>query len=467
MITASSATRVDKSAIVTQTQGPQTNAAMAGRQLNDRLPGPFVPQASTTLQETGLSEHTVLSLVFKLLLGQGAVSGRSIAEQIAVPFGILERLLQRLKNEHLVVLRASAPVADYIYQLTESGAGRARREFQRNSYCGTAPVAFCDYLASTKAQSVGSQRPKLEDVRRAFQDLVLSEEKCCSIGEAIESGLGFFLHGAAGNGKSTIAERTTKAFGDCIWIPQAVEIEGEIVRLFDPTCHELASPEEFGIQAVPQEVDKRWVCIRRPTIIVGGELTLDKFEITPNRESGLCEAPIQMKANGGTLVLDDFGRQRISPTEILNRLIMPLERRVDYLRLPSGRTIQMPFESLMIFSTNLDPAQLVDEAFLRRVPYKIEITDPSVPEFFELFRQEAARLGITWRGEVIEYLLKKHYLPIGRSLRFCHPRDLLRQVATHCSFRGLPPVVTATALDAAVQNYFGITSPDSVGQTAS
>ncbi len=276
------------------------------------------------------------------------------------------------------------------------------------------------------------------------------------LGPAINSGRGLFLFGAAGNGKTSIAERVTKAFGQYIWIPRAIGIDGEIIRLFDPNAHEeVPLAAESGLLNDSQ-IDKRWVRIRRPTIVVGGELTMDNLEVTLNTSTGISEAPVQLKSNCGTLVIDDFGRQRMSTDELLNRWIVPLEKRYDYLNLANGKKIQVPFDQLMIFSTNLEPKDLVDDAFLRRIPYKIEVTDPTEEEFRELFKMMAPKLGFEYNEEAVSYVIDKHYRAIGRHLRCCQPRDLLMQVRNMCLYENVAMELTADAMDFAVDNYFAV-----------
>jgi predicted ATPase with chaperone activity len=412
----------------------------------------YVPRAPETLEETGLSQSEVEALVMKYLLNTGAASGRQISDHLHLPFRVMERLLRQLKEALLVVYRGSAPLSDYVYELTEVGHERARRYSQRCTYFGTAPVSLADYVTSVRAQSITLQSPTLKDLRRAFAELVLGEEILSQIGQAANSGLGLFLYGAPGNGKTSIAERIIRAFGQEIWIPRAISVFGEIVRLYDPSSHEMlpaAADKE-------SEIDGRWIRIRRPTIIVGGELTMDSLEIVTSKTTGISEAPLQMKANCGTLVIDDFGRQRCSTAELLNRWIVPLEKRYDYLTLGNGRKIEMPFDQLIVFSTNLEPRALVDEAFLRRIPYKIDVRDPSEQEFRELMRSLAAEMGIQHREDVVDHLIQSYYRATGRTLRFCHPRDLLRQVKIYCSFLELPLVLTREAIDAAVRNYFAM-----------
>lgn len=413
--------------------------------------GPFVPREPDTLEESGLSQSEIEALVMKYLLNCGAATGRQISEHLRLPFRLMERLLRQLKEALLVVYRGSAPLSDYIYELTEVGHERARRFSQRCTYFGTAPVSLTDYVASVRAQSITLQAPTMADLRRAFSDLVLGEEILRQIGQAANSGLGLFLYGAPGNGKTSIAERIIRAFGEEVWIPRAVSVFGEIVRIYDPSSHDVL-PTAIDKDAA---IDGRWIRIRRPTIVVGGELTMDSLEIATNASTGISEAPLQMKANCGTLVIDDFGRQRCSAAELLNRWIVPLEKRYDYLTLGNGRKIEIPFDQLIVFSTNLEPRALVDEAFLRRIPYKIDVRDPSEQEFRSLMRSTAVQMGIQHREDVVDHLLA-YYRSTGRTLRFCHPRDLLRQVKIYCSFLQLPPVLTREAIDTAVRNYFAM-----------
>lgn len=414
--------------------------------------GPFVPRVPKSLEETRLTQSEIESLVMKYLLNCGAASGRQISDHIRLPFCLMERLLRQLKESLLLVYRGSAPLSDYVYELTEVGHERARRYSQRCTYFGTAPVSLADYVASVRAQSITSQAPTLADLRRAFAGLVLGDGILGQIGQAANSGLGLFLYGAPGNGKTSIAERIIRAFGEEMWIPRAVSVFGEIIRLYDPSSHEVLGDGRAG----GADVDGRWLRVRRPTIMVGGELTMDSLEVTTNKSTGISEAPLQMKANCGALVIDDFGRQRCSATELLNRWIVPLEKRYDYLTLGNGRKIEVPFDQLIVFSTNLEPRALVDEAFLRRIPYKIDVRDPTEVEFRDLVRDLADELGIEHHEDVVDYLIDSHYHANGRSLRFCHPRDLLRQVRVFCSFNERPPVLSREAIDAAVRNYFAM-----------
>ena len=414
----------------------------------------FLPLVPDCLMAASLTESQVCSLVLKFLLNQINASGREVAEQIALPFCLVEKLLAQMKTDQLVVHKGSVAFGDYVFQLTQAGVETGRRHFQHCSYYGAAPVSLQDYINSVYAQSVTNQRPTIEALSGVFEDLLLNSALHNQIGQAIHAGQAFFLYGAPGNGKTSIAERVTRAFGRTIWLPRAIEVDGEIIRVFDPCKHtEVQVPAETVDR---MKIDRRWVCVERPTLVVGGELTMSQLEITRNTATGISEAPLQMKSNCGTLVIDDFGRQRIGTAELLNRWIVPLDRRYDYLNLPSGKTIQVPFDQLLVFSTNLEPRDLVDEAFLRRIPYKIEVFDPSEHEFRELFRMYADQYGIAHCDAAVAYLIENYYRRAGRSFRFCHPRDLLLQVRNYCNYNQLPLAMSADKFDLAVRNYFAV-----------
>ena len=376
----------------------------------------FLPHEPTTLAEAGLGETEVLTLILKVLLQLGTASGARIASQIKLPFHLVSNLLGQMKKEHRVVYKNTVGVDDFACELTMQGIEQARRWHEHSAYCDAAPVTLRDYIASVKAQSIALQRPTVADMKRAFSDLVVEPEMVGRLAQALRAGRGLFLYGPAGNGKTSFAERMTLAYGEHIWIPRAVSVDREIVRLYDNCCH-----EEIPLDPAkgPLKYDTRWIRIRRPTVVAGGELTMDRLEVTINKQIGVCEAPLQMKSNCGTLVIDDFGRQRMNVTELLNRWIVPLEKRYDYVNLPSGRTVQLPFDQLVVFSTNLEPRSLADEAFLRRIPYKIDVVDPLEPEFRELFRRAAAKSKLLPDEGVVDHLIEKHYRQAKRNFRRC------------------------------------------------
>ena len=415
----------------------------------------WMPEEPRTLAEAGLSETDIEALVLRLIRADGPTVGRRIAEQVRLPFGLVAEVLRGLKAQMLVGYSNQAAMGDFEYDLTEDGQTKARWLTDRCTYCGAAPVPLQDYLASVERQSSRKVKPKLADLCKAFAELSLAPSLISQIGQAVFAGRALFLFGQPGNGKTSIAERVIRGMSPYIWIPRTITVTGEIIRLFDPANHEEAPlTDSSGSLLDSLRYDRRWVRIRRPNIVVGGELKLDQLEITNNPATGIIESPIQLKSNCGALVVDDFGRQRCSTSELLNRWIIPLEKGHDYLNLPSGRQIQVPFDQLLVFSTNIEPRTLVDEAFLRRIPYKIELTDPTPREFRDLVEQWTTRLGLEFKEDAVEYLLTKHFAETGRPLRYCHPRDLMLQVKAFCEFHDLPLVLNAKALDVAVKNYF-------------
>jgi len=437
----------------------QAAALAAAQSPATALPTPaaaneFFPAEPSSFAEAKLTESEVEELTLKFLLSRGDASGRDIADQIKLPFVLLEELLRQMKNDQWIVHRGAAAMNDYQYQLTDKGREKSRRLAEHCTYFGSAPVALSEYIQSVAAQSLTTQHPTAEDLQSAFTDLLINPRMLGRLGPAINSGRGLFLYGPAGNGKTSIAERVTRAFGQYIWIPRAIGIDGEIIRVFDPVNHEEAPLESTGGLLDNRKIDKRWIRIRRPTIVVGGELTMDNLEVIRNSSTGICEAPTQLKSNCGTLVIDDFGRQKMSIDELLNRWIVPLEKRIDFLNLPNGKKLQVPFDQLIIFSTNLQPKDLVDEAFLRRIPYKIDISDPTEAEFRQLFKIMAPKLGFEYREEPIDYLIQTHYIERRRPFRNCQPRDLLMQVRNRCFYENQPLALTNESFDLAVENYF-------------
>jgi predicted ATPase with chaperone activity len=325
------------------------------------------------------------------------------------------------------------------------------------SYFGAAPVPLADYTASVAAQSPSLANVSVDELRRAFRGLVISDEFISRLGPAVNAGRGLFLYGRPGNGKTTIAERLTDVFGSTIWIPRAVAIDTAVIRIFDPSVHvEIEETDSASSHADAPEIDRRWVLIRRPTVVAGGELTMNELEIQVNATTRVCEAPLQVKSNCGTLVIDDFGRQQMPVDQLLNRWIIPLEKRHDFLNLPTGRKVKFPFDQMIIFSTNCEPRDLVDEAFLRRIPYKIEVPDPTLREFRQLFELMCEQLRVPFDPQGFEYLVQTHYKPAGRTFRACQARDLLLQIRSYCGYFRMPPVMSREAIDSAVRSYFSV-----------
>ncbi|MEZ6092914.1 MAG: AAA family ATPase [Pirellulaceae bacterium] len=323
----------------------------------------FVPRSPKTFDEAGINDSMLEELISKFLLARGEATMRSISQQVRLPFSLVEPVVSRMKQEQSLGYAGQAAANDYLCRLTETGRERAKRFSDICSYFGSAPVTFEDYIESVKNQTINNQNPTEEDLKRAFSDLLINPLMLRKLGPAVNSGRGMFLYGYPGNGKTSIAERVTSSFGKYIWVPRAIQIDRDIVRLFDPMNHEEAPLDLKNGYLSDDSIDLRWVRIKRPTIVVGGELKLEHLEIQYNAHSGVSEAPVQMKSNCGTLVIDDFGRQQCTVDELLNRWIVPLEKRYDYLNTSSGKKVQVPFDQLVIFSTNLEPKDLVDDAF--------------------------------------------------------------------------------------------------------
>lgn len=417
---------------------------------------PIIPLEPGSLNAAGISEQIIEEIIMRYLLNRGEAPGRVIAEQLKLPFRLIEPTLIRLKSQQLSGYLGSTAMNDYIHTLSDAGRDRARRHLQKTTYFGSAPVPIEKYVESVKLQSVELQHPNREALKNAFSDLLVSPQLLAKLGPAVNSGRGMFLYGYPGNGKTSIAERVTRAFGETIWIPRCIFVDGEILRIFDPMCHDEVPPQRSEGLLKDSQIDHRWVRIRRPTIVAGGELTMNMLEVARNPDTNISDSPLQVKSNCGVLLIDDFGRQRMSVDELLNRWIVPLEKRYDYLTVSSGKKVQFPFDQLVIFSTNLEPKDLVDDAFLRRIPYKIEVQNPTEEAFRKLFEIMCRALKVPHLPELIDYLIEIHYKPIGRPFRNCHPRDLLLQVRAYCHFNSLPLELKREYLDFAVENYFSI-----------
>lgn len=414
----------------------------------------FSPRQPKTLKDAGLHQNDLFPLVLKYLFLHGNSSGAGIARQIKVPFALMRPVMESLKADLLVGHKNSAGIEDYEYELSPKGVEQARIHLSRSTYCGSAPVSLAEYRQSIMRQSIKNLRPTFQDVANALSDLEVTELQISQLGQAINSGKSMFLFGAPGNGKTSIASRAIRALGEHIWIPRALTVGGEVIRIFDPSVHQASPlPETMSILD-EQQVDERWIRIKRPTIVVGGELEMKHLEATLNPVTGIIESPVHIKSNCGCLVVDDFGRQQISTRELLNRWIVPMESGNDFLNLPSGRQVSLPFEQMLIFSTNLEPTSLCDEAFLRRIPYKVEVFDPTEPQFRKLFDQELQRLDFQVDAGVVDHLIEYHYKRVGRPFRFCHVLDLLHQCRDFCEFHQQPNHFSKDIVELAVLNYF-------------
>jgi len=408
----------------------------------------FYPPDPEDLDTTRLNEKLIEDLIFKLLHSQGVMTGRQIADEICLNFKIIEPILLHLKHQLVLAYKSNAGVSDFVYMLTDQGRAKALIAAESNAYVGSAPVPFNEYLKSVESQSIQKENPGLEELRDAFHDLVLEPYVFYTLGPAINSGRGVFLYGAPGNGKTSIAKRVHKCFKDAIYIPKTLLISGELLKFYDPQWHKAV--EDKGVQ-----YDRRWIRIERPAVIVGGEMDLDSLEIKYNPQTKISEAPLQMKANCGTFVVDDFGRQRISPRDLLNRWILPLEKRIDFLTLSNGIKFQVPFDELLIFCTNIDPKELLDEAFLRRIPYKVKLSDPSEEKFRHIMKFLAPKYDIAYDDTMVDFLIE-NYFHGKRPFRSCHPRDILEQIVNASAYQRTQPRLTKNLIKLAAFNYFAV-----------
>lgn len=408
--------------------------------------GPLVPEE---LSETGIAEGFLRDLTLKHVALLADPTTTAVAEQLRLPRTLTEALLQDLYREKLIEVRLQTSVGATRYAMLDHGWDRLSRLLSFCGYTGAAPVSLADYTHMMRLQSIPSNPASIDTVRQAFHDLVLPESLLQTLGCVINSRRSLFLTGLPGTGKTAVAERINGALPGAIWIPYAVEIDGQIIRVFDSHCHEPAFPDE-----VPAEYDHRWILIRRPLVVVGGELTLENTDLTWSEAAKFYEAPFQMKSNGGTLVIDDFGRQRVPPQDLLNRWIVPLERRVDYLALHTGKKIEVPFEQLVVFSTNLDENDLTDQAFLRRMGYRARVEPPTPAAYSAIFRRAAASRGIACEQSSLDHILLKYRIE-RRQMKGCEPRDLLDRSTDICTFEGESPKITPAIIDVAWRNYFG------------
>ncbi len=415
----------------------------------------FLPVPPRSVEETGISIGMLSDLAIKTFYFESHLTGRDLAESLGLPFpNVVSVVLEFLRREQLCEVRSATgrggfSESTYEYVLTSRGRDMARDALDRGQYIGYAPVPLDAYLDAIRKQGLREVAVHQRQLRKALAHLVFNEQTFEQIGPAINSGRSIFLFGPPGNGKTSVAEAIGSLLmqGD-IYIPVAVEVEGQIIKVFDDVNHVVAD------ESYPQRIDGRWIKIRRPFIVVGGELTLEGLDLVYNNDYKYYEAPFQIKANGGILLIDDFGRQTVRPTDLLNRWIVPLEKRIDFMTLHTGRKFEVPFEVLIVFSTNLEPQELVDEAFLRRIRHKIEVRDPSWEEYAEIFRRIAESKNIPFSEPALAYLIREHYIKSQRPPRACHARDLLDQIVDIASYLSVPPALTKELIDRAAQSYF-------------
>jgi predicted ATPase with chaperone activity len=420
----------------------------------------LLPSSPTTREATGLSADLFVQLVLKLLHFSGELSGIEIARRLGVEFSVIEPTLEFIKRLHQCEIVGGAGLGGptFRYRITDSGRQRAMLFLENNQYVGVAPVPLAQYVAYLEAYRNAVPRSITRArVRDAFSHLVLSERVLDQVGPAIGAAHSMFVYGPPGNGKTVIAQAIRGLLDGELAVPHALEVEGNIIRLFDPVNHEPLEPTTTTASlslARDAGHDRRWVRCKRPLVMVGGELTLESLELAYSKTTGFYTAPIQAVANGGVLVIDDFGRQRCSARDLLNRWIVPLESRVDFLTLNNGQKFELPFLLLVVFATNIRPSELVDEAFLRRIHYKVFCESPTIADFKEIFAKCCAERDIQYDDALVEELLQTYYRPRKLALRGCHPRDLLDQALAQASYLGEERRLTSELLEAACASYF-------------
>jgi hypothetical protein len=417
---------------------------------------PTPPPPPATIPETGLHPDTLSQLLLKTLVA-GEATGTALAEKFRLPYSVLDALVQHARVEKLVEVRGASGTgtAAYRYILTDLGRERAMQYLDVNRYVGPAPVSLAQYSAYVRACMAARPYVDRDRLATGFDQLIVNKSMFDQLGPAVNSGKSLFLYGAPGNGKTVVAEGIGRALGSEMFVPHAIDIDGQTITVFDPVNHVPLGGIDASTSVIATSVhDRRWETIKRPVVVVGGELTLEMLDLTFNPIARFYEAPIQMKANGGVFVVDDFGRQRIPPRDLLNRWIVPLESRVDFLTLHTGRKFEIPFNVLIVFATNLKPESLADEAFLRRIPYKILAKNPTIDEYCKIFELNCKKRQLAFDPVMVEYLNRKYYQPRKLQMRACHPRDLVEQVMNICRYQNREPMITRELLDAACGSYF-------------
>lgn len=404
-------------------------------------------------EETGLNRSQLQDLILRTIYNRSRATGLEISQDLRLFYSVVEPILALMRDADWIDIAGQRGYGDinYEYALTTRGGQAALDALKKSSYSGAAPVPFKQYLDSVRAQTIKNMVITRRNIRRAFSDLIITDSVLNEVGPAVNSGASIFLFGYPGNGKTSIAERITRLMGDDIYIPYAIDVDGQIIKLFDTIVHE---PLETSNNIGEATYDTRWVRIKRPVVVVGGELTLPMLDLTYNETGQFYEAPFQMKANGGIFLIDDFGRQQCRPMDLLNRWIVPLEKRYDYLTTVTGQKIEVPFDQLLIFSTNLDPNQIADEAFLRRIKFKIEVRDPDESQWRQIWSLVCKGRGVTLDPRGLDYLVDRWFTPDDRPFRMCQPRDLLDQMISISRYNMEHVTFNPDLIDAACATYF-------------
>lgn len=419
------------------------------------------PSAPRTVEDTGLPASFLLELLLKVMETTRAETATSLADHLKLPGSVANSLMETAADRHLVEARGSAglgTVSDMRYALTERGRSAAFEAMQRSEYVGPAPVPFERYQQQAQRQRISNEKVTLEDVRKAFEGLIVPTELVDRLGPAINSARALLMYGPPGNGKTSIAEAISRMFRQTIFVPHCFEVDGQVIKVYDPTVHTSlagATGDQANIRANPirfEELDWRWVPCRRPMIITGGELTLDMLDMRYNSIAKYYEAPLQLKVTNGIFVVDDFGRQIVRPKDLINRWIVPLERRLDYLTLHTGKKFPVLFDELVIFSTNFPPKDMMDGAMMRRIPYKIEIAEPSKEDYEKIFDLICESYGLARPNGLVEYLVENFYGKNDAPRACYHPKFLVDQAIAICKFKGTEPRLDYELIDEALLN---------------
>jgi predicted ATPase with chaperone activity len=421
---------------------------------------PFAPPRPSSIEDTGLGLAFLGDLAIKIMYVEGDILGYELADRMRLPHaGVVEELLSSLKREQLCEVKGTGGIggsrglgrAVYRYSITDKGRAVAREAMERCQYAGPAPVPLRQYNRAIDQQSLRDMKVHRDGLEHVLSHLVVDEQTVAHLGAAINSRRSIFLFGPPGNGKTAISESIGQlVLQGTLYIPYAVETGNQVIKVFDAVNH---APAEQSAER-SNDHDRRWIRVRRPVITVGGELTLSELDLIYERTSKYYEAPLQMKANWGMLLIDDFGRQQARPRDLLNRWIVPLEKRMDFMMLHTGRKIEVPFDVLIVFATNLAPKDLVDEAFLRRIRHKIKIEDPTWDGFRKIFRRVCREQELPYSEQGLAYLIKEHYINQERNKRGCHPRDLIAQLKDIASYLEVPPELSKELIDQACNTYF-------------
>jgi len=414
----------------------------------------FYPEIPESLAALGLNENFVDEMILRIYYLKGNITGNAVSMALHVPFyNVIQPRLEELRRQELIDLAGQEGLGEggYKFALTSMGLERAQSLMQKTAYAGPMPVPLDSLIASIKAQTIKNVVVTHQNIRKAFSDLVIHDFVLNQIGPAVNSASSIFLFGAAGNGKTSIAERITRLMGGAIFVPHAVETEGQIIKLYDAITHD--ATDDLNGETV-LDYDSRWVRIKRPVVVVGGELTLAGLDLIYSENAKVYEAPFQMKANGGIFLIDDFGRQQCRPMDLLNRWIVPLEKRYDYLTLATGKKLEMPFDELICFSSNLEPTDLADEAFLRRIKYKVNIADPDEAQWRQIWGFVCKSKKVPYDDKALDYMIEKWFIPHNRPFRMCQPRDILDQMVALAKYSVEPPTMNPDLIDSACSTYF-------------